>query len=358
MAENAAPPTPPPVGPTVGGVSSTGLQESTAAGLSYLATWLTGLIFFLIEKSSPYVRFHAAQSLVVFGILAIAQMVLFPIHFGLSGMLSLAGLALWIYCLIMAFSGKAFRIPIAADLADKLIGSKPLEAPAASSAVPTGPGQPVASGGSKVGLILGIVVASILLLCGGAVAVGFFVFRSLSPIQVDEGGATFKGPDGKVRIEVPTEEEIRETERPQPVRASMEQIQALLPEQVGKWKRQDDYRIQKLGEEESEVTHAQASYRREDETIEVQLWGGMGLGIYASAWIGMVQIEEKDRYVRRTTVSGFKGKEHVERKERRASIWLRVGRFAVLVEQRKTGGPESVREFLQAFNLKAVATTD
>jgi len=45
---------------------TSGLSENTAGLLCYLLGWITGLIFYLIDKR-PYVRFHAAQSIVVFG---------------------------------------------------------------------------------------------------------------------------------------------------------------------------------------------------------------------------------------------------------------------------------------------------
>ena len=43
--------------------SSTGLDENIAALLSYILGWVSGLIFFLIEKDSKFVRFHAMQSI-------------------------------------------------------------------------------------------------------------------------------------------------------------------------------------------------------------------------------------------------------------------------------------------------------
>src|ERR1019366_2647307 len=52
-----------------------GMSENTAATLSYVLGWLTGIIFFLIDKR-PYVRFHAAQSIVTFGGLHIIRVVL------------------------------------------------------------------------------------------------------------------------------------------------------------------------------------------------------------------------------------------------------------------------------------------
>ena len=46
--------------------AQSGMSENVAALLSYVLGWITGLIFFLIDKR-PFVRFHAAQSIVVFG---------------------------------------------------------------------------------------------------------------------------------------------------------------------------------------------------------------------------------------------------------------------------------------------------
>src|SRR5215208_7905053 len=61
---------PPPVqvsnqSPVSVGKSSTGLDENIAALLSYVFGWISGLIFFLIEKESRLVRFHAMQSLLL-----------------------------------------------------------------------------------------------------------------------------------------------------------------------------------------------------------------------------------------------------------------------------------------------------
>jgi uncharacterized membrane protein len=55
--------------------TQSGLSENVAGLLCYVLGWITGLVFFLIDKR-PYVRFHAAQSLVVFGGLHILRIVL------------------------------------------------------------------------------------------------------------------------------------------------------------------------------------------------------------------------------------------------------------------------------------------
>jgi len=113
------------------------MSQNTAATLSYVLGWLTGIIFFLIDKR-PCVRFHAAQSMATFGGLNIIRVVLamifgFGFFFGrgqrlwgygtMAGfgsgpvLLSLLGIitfVLWIVCMIKAAHGTCFMVPIAA----------------------------------------------------------------------------------------------------------------------------------------------------------------------------------------------------------------------------------------------------
>jgi uncharacterized membrane protein len=112
---------------------SSGLQENVAGLLCYLLGWLTGLIFLLIDKR-PFVRFHAAQSIVVFGALFIIRLILsFGIMgsglygFGLWSMISLCvsliTLVAWIVLMVMAYQGKMFEVPVAAGIAKSITGS-------------------------------------------------------------------------------------------------------------------------------------------------------------------------------------------------------------------------------------------
>ena len=112
------------------------MAENVAGFLCYILGWITGLIFYFVDKR-PYVRFHAAQSIVVFGGLHIINIVL-GIIFGMSMMMGgftgfsagaslywLVGLlsfVLWILLMIKAYQGERFRVPIAADLAEKIFG--------------------------------------------------------------------------------------------------------------------------------------------------------------------------------------------------------------------------------------------
>jgi uncharacterized membrane protein len=117
---------------------TTGLQENVAGLLCYALGWLTGIIFLIIDKR-PFVRFHAAQSIVVFGALTVLRIVVtygllegdFGIHsLGMLGLWSLLSvliglltLVLWILLMVMAFQGKRFEVPIAAPFAKSLAGS-------------------------------------------------------------------------------------------------------------------------------------------------------------------------------------------------------------------------------------------
>ena len=63
-----------------------GLQENVAGLLCYVLGWVTGIIFLLIDKR-PFVRFHAAQSIVVFGGLTIIRIALIFMHGILGGII-------------------------------------------------------------------------------------------------------------------------------------------------------------------------------------------------------------------------------------------------------------------------------
>jgi uncharacterized membrane protein len=116
--------------------ASSGLQENVAGALAYALGWITGLIFFFIDKR-PYVRFHAAQSIVVFGALSILSEILsnlfgfsfitgewtgFSLGYVLWRLVHLAGVILWILLMVKAYQGERFRVPVAADVAEKIFG--------------------------------------------------------------------------------------------------------------------------------------------------------------------------------------------------------------------------------------------
>jgi uncharacterized membrane protein len=105
--------------------SSEGLAENVAGLLCYALGWVTGLIFLLIDKR-PWVKFHAAQSIAVFGGLTIIRIgLLFMSHllgWAIFGLIGLVSVVLWIFLMIKAYQHETVRIPIAADIADSLAG--------------------------------------------------------------------------------------------------------------------------------------------------------------------------------------------------------------------------------------------
>lgn len=120
--------------------ATSGLDENVAGTLSYVLGFLTGLIFFLIEKENRFVRFHAAQSMVVFGSLfvlgaavSILQTALtfasisyvgwmFAGLLGLFMFLVYAGsFVLWILLMVKAYNGERYSLPIAGRFAEKLV---------------------------------------------------------------------------------------------------------------------------------------------------------------------------------------------------------------------------------------------
>ena len=131
--------------PVASGEMESGLDENVAGALSYLFGLVTGLIFYLIEQDNAYVRFHAAQSMVVSGIVFVAYIglsilgtVVSSILFTSSStfflgsivslvlgliwlVLALGGFGLWVYLMVRAYQGKTPRVPIAAGIADSLV---------------------------------------------------------------------------------------------------------------------------------------------------------------------------------------------------------------------------------------------
>ena len=120
---------------STGTMSSTGLSPRLAAPLAYAGWWITGFIVWFLERQDRYIRFHAAQAITAFGVialliaafgaLALASLSFLPRAFGpfiwASGLTWLGGLVLWVVSMWKAATGAPWRIPIAADLADRLV---------------------------------------------------------------------------------------------------------------------------------------------------------------------------------------------------------------------------------------------
>ncbi len=125
--------TPPASGASSGG---TGLAPNIASLLCYICMPITSIIFLIIEKENADVRFHAWQG-TAFGVgyvvLIIALEILAAIMGAIASVLGiiigffvpiigLAAFVVWIVCLIKAYQGERWRIPVVGDFAAKKAG--------------------------------------------------------------------------------------------------------------------------------------------------------------------------------------------------------------------------------------------
>jgi uncharacterized membrane protein len=107
-----------------------GLSDNAAAGIAYI-TIIPAIVFLIIEpfKRSPFVRFHAWQSIFFFVAWAVIDILVGVIQnivpsavFLTFTVLELVGLAIFIVWLIVfvgAFGGKRIKLPVIGDLAEK-----------------------------------------------------------------------------------------------------------------------------------------------------------------------------------------------------------------------------------------------
>ncbi len=107
--------------------TSLGMDENVEAALSYFLGFLTGILFFVLEKDNKFVKFHAMQSIAVFIALFVINMVLGIIlsitivGLMLLPLIYLLELILWIMLMYKAYKGEKFMLPIAGDFAEKQV---------------------------------------------------------------------------------------------------------------------------------------------------------------------------------------------------------------------------------------------
>ena len=122
-----------------GGTGSKAMETNLVGALSYLAGFITGIIFLVLDpyKSNSFVRFHAFQSIffnvawIAFWIVwMIFSAVLTPLTAGVFGLIALplmllfilAGFGLWIFLMYQAYHQKLFRLPVVGKFAAEHAG--------------------------------------------------------------------------------------------------------------------------------------------------------------------------------------------------------------------------------------------
>jgi len=122
--------------------TSMNMEENIASALCYVFVWVTGIIFYFMEKENKTVRFHAMQSILTFLPLTIIGWIFYgPLGlsystastFGVTytyatgwsifwyiGMLiNVVMFILWLVLMLKAYKGEKFKLPIVGDIAEK-----------------------------------------------------------------------------------------------------------------------------------------------------------------------------------------------------------------------------------------------
>ena len=121
----------------VGSDTNTGLSPNVAGALAYLFGPLTGILFLVLEKENRFVRFHAAQSIVVTiamvvlsialtvlnSILAIIPILGWIVGIVLTLVVGLGTFVLWLLLMFQAFQGKEWELPVLSQYARRMISS-------------------------------------------------------------------------------------------------------------------------------------------------------------------------------------------------------------------------------------------
>jgi len=142
--------------------TSTGLSPNIAGLLCYVAGWVSGIIFLVLEQRNRFVRFHAVQSIITFGTLTVAGIILglIPVAgVAFSVIIGIIGFIVWIVMIVKASSGEWYKLPWVGDVSEKIVASSsvageyseppPSEPTAASeAAAPTPP--PAADLGKRI----------------------------------------------------------------------------------------------------------------------------------------------------------------------------------------------------------------
>lgn len=103
-----------------GGKSSTGLDHNLAGLLAYAFGFVSGILLFVLEKDSKFVKYHALQSIFIWlGLFVVSMVVGFIPLIGwlISLLIAPVGFIIWIYCMVKAYQGSWFKFPVAGNIA-------------------------------------------------------------------------------------------------------------------------------------------------------------------------------------------------------------------------------------------------
>ena len=105
--------------------SSTGLNENVAGLLCYVLGWISGIVFLILDQENKFVKFHALQSIIIFGVLSVLNSLLgwIPVLGLIVGVISgILAFVLWILLMVKANQGERYKIKWAGDYAERWAG--------------------------------------------------------------------------------------------------------------------------------------------------------------------------------------------------------------------------------------------
>jgi uncharacterized membrane protein len=114
----------------------TGLQDNVAGALCYVLGWITGIVFLILEPNNKFIKFHAVQSIIVFGVVTVIDLIFIWVPV-LNWLIWVLALVLWVWLMYQAYQGKKYMFPIAGVYAEKISSG--------SSGTPKPPANPPAN---------------------------------------------------------------------------------------------------------------------------------------------------------------------------------------------------------------------
>ena len=103
--------------------TASGMDENVAGALTYALGWITGVVFLVTEPANKFVRFHAWQSLFLFGglsaawFIAIAVLPLLGVLIAWIVILPVS-VVLWLWMMFKAYQGERYKLPYTGEMAE------------------------------------------------------------------------------------------------------------------------------------------------------------------------------------------------------------------------------------------------
>lgn len=89
-------------------------NDNILGAVAYLLGFVTGIVLLLVEKKSKFVRFHAIQSTIFFGLMFVLGFI--PLVGFLTTFVSFV---FWLVLMWKAFNGQMYKVPYIGDFAEK-----------------------------------------------------------------------------------------------------------------------------------------------------------------------------------------------------------------------------------------------